>query len=231
MRDADTLIRMERIPSQAPRETQGIDSAYLQVRELILSGELTPGSWLREKTLADRIGVSRTPIREALRRLSAEGLIELSPNKGAQVTSFTTEELASLFDIRAVFEPHAALLGVPKMTDDDVESLAELAATMEERVREGRLGELGALNNAFHELFVERCGNRHFASALHALMRPAVVTQTFHNYSAEALHRSMVHHAELVSASRVRDGEWAEAVMRAHLLSARHAVGAMHAEA
>ncbi|WP_051478556.1 GntR family transcriptional regulator [Arthrobacter sp. H5] len=211
-----------------PRDRELDEGTYAQVRALITSGELAAGSWLREKTLAERIGVSRTPIREALNRLSAEGMVEISRNKGAQVVSFTPDDVAGLYDVRAGFEPHAALLAVPRLTDQDVDRLAELAAAMEEAVRSGQLDSLSALNSAFHGLFVDRCGNRHFATALQTLMRPAVVAHTFRKYSPEALNRSMLHHAELVAAARARDGEWAEAIMRTHILAARNAAGARH---
>lgn len=203
------------------------DSAYGQVRSMIASGELAAGSWLRETTLADRIGVSRTPIREALNRLAAEGLVELSRNKGAQVVSFSPDDVAGLYDVRAGFEPHAVLLSVPKLTDDDITELASLSERMEAVVAEGGdLAGLSALNAAFHGIFIERCGNRHVATALQSVMRPAVVAHTFRKYSAEALRRSMQHHAELVAAAAARDGEWAESVMRTHILAARNAAGA-----
>lgn len=216
------MVGMEQPTSQAePLD----DSAYARIRELIASGELEPGSWLREAALAARMGVSRTPIREALSRLAAEGIVELSRNKGAQVVSFSGKDVADLYDVRAGFEPHAALLAVPRLTDADVDRLAELADAMEAAVRSGSLEGLGALNNEFHGIFVQRCGNRHFAAALQSLMRPAVVAHTFLRYSPEALQRSMSHHSELVAAARSRDGEWAEAAMRTHILAARNAAG------
>ncbi|WP_151724049.1 GntR family transcriptional regulator [Arthrobacter luteolus] len=202
------------------------DSAYARLRTLITSGDIAPGARLREAALAARLGVSRTPVREALNRLAAEGIVEISRNKGAQVVSFTPEDVAGLYDVRAGFEPHAALLAVPRLTDDDVEHLAELNSRMEAAAAAGDLAALGALNNEFHGIFVDRCGNRHFAIALQTLMRPAVVAHTFGKYSPEALRRSMLHHAELVAAARARDGEWAEAVMRTHILAARNAAGA-----
>lgn len=211
--------------SPAPADAAD-ESPYTRLRALIASGDVAPGSWLREAALAERLGVSRTPVREALNRLAAEGIVEISRNKGAQVVSFTPEDVAGLYDVRAGFEPHAALLAVPRLSDDDVERLAGLNTAMEAAAAEGDLRTLGALNNEFHGVFVERCGNRHFAVALQTLMRPAVVAHTFGKYSPEALHRSMHHHAELVAAARARDGEWAEAVMRTHILAARNAAGA-----
>ncbi|ALE93874.1 hypothetical protein AOC05_01015 [Arthrobacter alpinus] len=191
---------------------------------MLASGILPPGAWLREKTLAESIGVSRTPIREAIKRLAAEGLVEISRNKGAQVVSFSAGDIADLYDVRAGFEPHAALLSVPHLTDVDVERLELLANQMEEAVRAGRHNELSALNGAFHGIFVELCGNRHLSIALRAILRPTMVAHTFMSYTPEELKRSMQHHAELVAAAKARDGEWAEAVMRVHILAARNAV-------
>lgn len=79
------------------------------------------------------------------------------------------------------------------------------------------------LNNAFHAVFIREANNRHLALAIKTLTRPVSVVRTFQAYSTRGLERSMRHHAELVEAARLGDGEWAEAVMRAHILSARHA--------
>lgn len=215
---------MTTTPAATPDAAGRDESAYQQLRAAIAAGDIEPGSWLRETALAERLGVSRTPVREAIRRLASDGMVEISRHKGAQVVSFTPEDLAGLYDIRAQFEPHATLLAVPLLSDGDVETLASLSSTMEQRVRDGRLEDLGTLNNAFHEVFVARCGNRYFTSALNSLMRPAVVAQTFRQYDSAALERSMRHHAELVVAARARDGEWAESVMRTHILAARNAV-------
>jgi DNA-binding GntR family transcriptional regulator len=199
------------------------ERAYARVLSMITSGELSAGSWLREKTLAEMTGVSRTPVRQALNRLGAEGLVELSRNRGAQVVSFSSADIAALYDVRARFEPEAVRLAVPRMSSDDLRRLAQLSDQMEKVVREGSDPErLTALNTDFHGLFMERCGNRHLVTALQAVLRPAIVTRTFRQYDERALHRSMLHHAELVEAAEAGDGEWAEAVMRAHILAARH---------
>jgi DNA-binding GntR family transcriptional regulator len=203
------------------------ERAYTALLGRISAGELSAGERLLEQSLAEAIGVSRTPVRDALRRLAAEGMVDIHPNRGAQVVSFTPEDVAALYAMRAEFEPVAARLSVPLLTDDDRRRLAVLAAQMEAVVDEGRdPGELTTLNNAFHAVFVDGAGNRHLAIALQALFRPAVVTRTFRRYDERALRRSMQHHAELVEAAEARDGQWAEAVMRAHILSARHATHA-----
>lgn len=207
--------------------TDAADRAYSQVLGMIASGELSAGSRLPEKALADITGVSRTPVRQALNRLGAEGVVELSRNKGAQVVSFSPSDIAALYEVRAQFEPQAVRLAVPRMTEGDRDQLAQMSSQMEAVTREGSNPEqLTELNNSFHGLFLERCGNRHLITALQAVMRPAIVTRTFRQYDERALRRSMMHHAELVDAAQAKDGEWAEAVMRAHILAARHITGA-----
>ncbi|WP_326965933.1 FCD domain-containing protein [Arthrobacter sp. CG_A4] len=224
----EPVPEMDKAAMSGPgEETHKADeTAYAQLRSIIVAGELPAGTWLRETSLAERMGVSRTPVREALNRLAAEGLVEISRNKGAQIFSFSPEDVTELYDVRAGFEPHAARLAVPRLDNDDVAHLAALSARMEEAVAAGKLSELNALNSPFHGIFVEQCGNRHFAMALQAVMRPALVAHTFRIYSPEALKRSMLHHAELVAAAEARDGEWAEVIMRQHIRAAKNAAGA-----
>lgn len=209
-----------------PSAADASERAYAALLSRISSGEIGAGERLFEQSLAQDLGLSRTPVRDALKRLAAEGLVDIEPHRGAQVISFTPEDVAALYSMRAEFEPVATRLAVPRMSDDDVQLLAELSERMERVVADGTdPGGLTALNNQFHAVFVEGSGNRHLSIALRALFRPAVVSRTFRTYTPRALERSMQHHAELVEAAAARDGEWAEAVMRAHVLSARHVTG------
>lgn len=213
-------------PSPGPGQPSRADSsdrAYAALFARISEGTIRAGDRLFEQSLAADLGVSRTPVRDALKRLAAEGLVDIEPHRGAQVVSFTPEDVASLYALRAEFEPVAARLAVPTMSEPEVARLSDLAARMEQIVAGGTdAGGLTVLNNEFHAVFVEGAGSRHLSIALQALFRPAVVTKTFRTYDRRALERSMQHHAELVEAAAARDGEWAEAVMRAHILSARH---------
>ncbi|WP_161958465.1 GntR family transcriptional regulator [Ornithinimicrobium cavernae] len=213
-------------PAGVESEAQdAAERAYRAVLALIVTGEASEGTWLRETTLAEQIGVSRTPVRQALNRLAAEGAVELRPHRGAQVASFSPEEMASLYDLRARFEPLAARLAVERLSAQDVEELVGLAAQMEALVGAGEPdpAELARLNDQFHAVFIREAGNRHLTLAIQTVTRPVFVARTFQTYSRHALERSMRHHAELVDAARLRDGEWAEAIMRAHILAARHA--------
>lgn len=200
------------------------DIAYRSILDLILRGEVGFGERLVEKSLVAASGVSRTPVRQALNRLAAEGVVDISRNKGAHVATFTDEDVRSLLDVRARFESQAAGLAVERLTEEDLDRLAALAREMEELV-EGEYDpfELSRLNNAFHTVFIEKCGNRHLALAIQSLVMPAMVARTYGRYTPGALRRSMHHHAELVVAAAAGDAVWVESAMRTHILAARHA--------
>ncbi|MCK0112679.1 GntR family transcriptional regulator [Ornithinimicrobium sp. F0845] len=209
-----------------PSSGDASDRVYAELLARISEGQFAAGERLYEQALAQDLGVSRTPVRDALKRLAAEGLVDTTPNKGAQVVSFTAEDTVALYDLRAQFEPVACRLAVPRLSEDDLAELEDLDARMQAIVAGGQdPAELTRLNNRFHAIFVERCGNRHLSIALQALFRPAVVTRTFRQYSPRSLERSMQAHQQLVEAARAGDGEWAESVMRSHILSTRHATG------
>ena len=100
------------------------------LRELILGGELAPGARLGEVELAERLGVSRTPVREALSRLAAEGIVEIQANRGARVATWTVAELEGVFDLRSTIEPELTAYAVPAAGPDDVAELDDLAQRM-----------------------------------------------------------------------------------------------------
>src|SRR3954466_12466577 len=110
--------------------TRASERAIGTVRELILRGELTAGTRLGEVELAERLGVSRTPVREALSRLAAEGLVGIAPNPGARGAPWSVAELEGVFDLRASLEPQLTGFAVARATPEDVAELEELAQRM-----------------------------------------------------------------------------------------------------
>lgn len=200
------------------------EQAAESLRDEILSGAIASGTRLGEAELAGRLAVSRTPIREALSRLAAEGLVELSPNRGARVATWTADQLREIFELRLLLEPHAVRQAVPKLTAAQLDELHELATAMSRVGRPGRAQDLTALfelNRAFHGLFIDAAGSPPLAGALRGVTHASVVHQNFHDYRPDALRRSLHHHVEMVAAARAGDGDWAEAIMRAHLYNAR----------
>ncbi len=194
------------------------------LRELILAGELAPGARLGEVELADRLGVSRTPVREALSRLAAEGIVEIQPNRGARVATWTVAELEGVFDLRSTIEPELTAHAVPAASADDLAELDDLAHRMIDVGRPGPAQDLDALvplNRAFHDRLVALADHSTLATALAAAIHPPIVLRNFHAYDEASLRRSLAHHVEIVAAMRAGDAVWARAVMTAHIHNAR----------
>ena len=194
------------------------------VRELILRGDFPAGARLGEVELAERLGVSRTPVREALGRLAAEGLVEIVPNRGARVPSWTVAELEGVFDLRTALEPRLTALAVPRATAADVAALEELAEAMLDVGAPGPDQDLDAivpLNREFHGRLVALADQPVMASALSGAIHAPIVLRNFHTYDEASLRHSLAHHVEIVAAVRAVDPAWAQAVMTAHIRNAR----------
>ncbi|MGY1619006.1 GntR family transcriptional regulator [Geodermatophilus sp. SYSU D00691] len=206
------------------RSLTSAERTLATLRELILDGDLRPGTRLGEVELAERLGVSRTPVREALTRLAAEGLVDLARNRGARVATWTVAELEGVFDLRASLEPRLTGFAVTRATPQDVDDLEELAQRMLVVGLPGPGQDLDALvplNRAFHDRLVALADHPALATALAAAIHPPIVLRNFHTYDEASLRRSLAHHAEIVAAVRAGDAEWARAVMTAHISNAR----------
>ncbi len=211
-------------PAGASRASERAQAA---LREAILRGELAAGARLGEVELAERLGVSRTPVREALSRLAAEGLVEVHPHRGARVVSFSAQDLDGIFDVRLALEPRATGRAAARITDADLDALDDLAQRMLVVGAPGPDQDLDALvplNRDFHARLLDVADAPALAAALGNVVHTPVVLRTFHTYDAASLARSLAHHAEIAAALRAGDADWAAAVMRSHLGNARAAM-------
>ncbi|PRZ42811.1 DNA-binding GntR family transcriptional regulator [Antricoccus suffuscus] len=193
---------------------------YATVRREILSGRRVSDSWLREGDIADELGVSRTPVREALRRLTAEGLVRHEFNRGVRVETWSSKQLEEIFSMRYVLEPWACSLAATAGLIEIAE-LDSLASAMDEAVSDTPdFAQLTTLNNAFHRHIVEGSGNSQLASVIASIIQVPLVHRTFEQYSARSLRRSLAHHHELVDALSAHDPQWAQSVMQSHVRAA-----------
>lgn len=201
-------------------------SAYEAIRAAILSGEFGRGERLREEALAALAGVSRTPVREALRRLDAEGLVEFTPNRGARVTARSAQELHELYEMRAMLEGYGARLAATRIRPEELEELALLAQRMERLSRQGASAadEMTVLNGRFHQSIVRTSRNAQLDSLVRGMMDVPLITHTFQRYSLSRMRASTAQHNEVVEAFRAGDSVWAESVMRTHIIAARSTV-------
>jgi DNA-binding GntR family transcriptional regulator len=206
----------------------GSESVLDGLRGLILGGHYAAGSRLGEVELAETLGVSRTPIREALRLLASEGLVELTPNKGARVMAWTTAELEEVFALRAQVEGLAARRAAERVGPAELDQLERLAVAHAEATAAGPdwdLDRVYELNSQFHAGVVRAAaGGTSLTSVVGSLVHSAVLHRTLHTFDEVAMERSSRHHLEIVAALRNRDPDWAECVMRSHLLAARAAL-------
>jgi DNA-binding GntR family transcriptional regulator len=200
--------------------------AYEEIRRRIFAGDYPAGVRLREDELSAAIGVSRTPIREALRRLDAEGIVVNVPNRGAHVASWTDAELNDIFEIRALLESYAARRAATRLTAAELDRLDELSdemdAYLDKLPSDEHYARITRLNTEFHQLIMESAGSPLLGSLATSTIQIPLMHRTFRRYSRRALERSFDHHRELVEACRARDAVWAESIMRSHILSARH---------
>jgi len=200
------------------------EKAYLTVRERILSGAYPAAARLTEQEIATASGVSRTPVREALRRLQAEGYVTASANQGAVVAEWTAEDMNDVFELRALLEPYGAARAATRISAEGIAQLRELADSQyrESEIRDaGFIERLGELNSRFHRLVQAFSGNVRLSKLMPVLVEAPLVLKTFARYSPAELLRSAQHHLEIVSALEAHDAEWAAAVMRAHILAAQ----------
>ena len=203
---------------------QAASSAYTALRAAILRGDYRFGVRLGEVELAKALGTSRTPVREALRLLSADGLVTVLPNKGARVASWSAQDLDEIYELRALLEGFAARTAAERAEASVLDRLDDLCEEMQRISRPGHerdLNKLTELNADFHRAILVASGNKRLEGLIDTLVQVPLVMRTFSRYSEEDLERSQKQHVELVLALRHGDRMWAESVMRAHILSAR----------
>ncbi len=198
--------------------------AYAAARDGIIDGRYPPGSRITEQEIAEAAGVSRTPVREALQRLQAEGLVRFAPHQGAFVTDWSHSDAEDIFELRALLEAFAAQRAATYASDEQLDDLRRLAESQHREAsarRAGYLERIADLNSRFHQLLQDAAGSVRLKNLLATLAEAPLVLQTFREYSADDLVRSSQHHLDIVEALEARDGEWAANIMRSHVLAAR----------
>lgn len=198
--------------------------AYEVLRSEIIEGRYAPGDRITEADIAEKAEVSRTPVREALRRLEAEGLIRFVPNQGAFVSSWGDDVVEETFELRALLEGYAAKLCALRSDEAQQKQLRKLAERQlkeSESRKQGYLKRITDLNEEFHQVIMDAADSEQLRSMLGLLNNAPLVFQTFRDYSKADLIRSAHHHLELVEAIEAHDSEWAASVMRSHLVAAK----------
>ena len=190
---------------------------YEHLREQILADELSPGTELQEVALAEQLGVSRGPIREAIGRLAAEGLVTVRPRRGAVVRSLSKDEFLELYQVREALEMMAVRLAVPRLGPAEIARLEELIAAMDDHAAHGRVAEFFEANVAFHATLFEVSGNGRlqelYGQLLGQMGRFRMRSLTLRGN----LQRSVAEHRAILRAAKRGDAERAAHLMSEHI--------------
>lgn len=202
-----------------------VEKVYNFLYSAIASGRLRPGSHLAEEQVAEELGVSRTPVREAIRKLETDGLVVLTRNSGADVALLGDDEIAETFHLRAMLEGYAAERAATRITPDQLVALDDLAARLAETPRTGEgsaILESGRLNAAFHLAIAEAAQSGKLLALIRALVHLPLTIMHQQGWAAQ-LARSTGYrdHEQIIEALRQRDPILARARMQLHILNAR----------
>ena len=197
-----------------------------RLRALILTGEYGPDERLIEEQLAERLGVSRTPVRQALTMLEAEGLVEIEPNRGATVCSFSIDDVWDIYDLRAVLEGHAARRAAGRIERRELEYLRELTGEMEGLAgrfddHEEEIRALVGLNQEFHWTIVEASRNRRLGRLINRTVEIPLMFKAFFWYTPHERTISNRYHRQILEALEKSDANRAETIMREHVYEGR----------
>ncbi|MEK8073071.1 GntR family transcriptional regulator [Rhodococcoides navarretei] len=202
---------------------RAVDRVYSHIRDGIIAGTYGPGARLGEVDIAELTETSRTPVREALRQLEMEGLVEVVPHRGARVYTWTADDLEEIYDLRMTLEAMAAARAARRIGDKDIDRLSELCDLMESAAANGQQLDLMAqLNDEFHAIVRTAAASTRLLTMLGAVIQFPLVMRTFHRYAPADVARSHAHHRDLVAALTSGDEIWADSVMRAHVRAAKH---------
>jgi DNA-binding GntR family transcriptional regulator len=193
------------------------ERAYHAIREMIVSLELRPGAVIDERALMERLGIGRTPTREALRRLAQERLVEVYPRRGMFVTSVEIRDLASLTEVRSLLESHVARLAAERATDEDRGALEALLDELESRA-DLDTSELMALDERIHRQVYSSAHNPFLESTLEEYYVLALRIWYLALDRTRELEQAVLGHRELLEAIRDGDADRAEDTMRRHVV-------------
>ncbi|MDA7428054.1 GntR family transcriptional regulator [Primorskyibacter aestuariivivens] len=194
------------------------NAAYARLMSDLRAGRLHPGDRLRETELAERLGMSRTPVREAIRQMEADGIVTHVPRQGASIRRLDYAEVMELYEMRAVLEGTAARLAARAASDIEIVELLDMNQQL------GALGnvpEAFQLNRRFHSALLEAARNRFLTRSIQALQKSLLILGPSTLTQSDRAEKAVREHARVLDAIKARDGACAETAMRAHIEAAQ----------
>lgn len=193
------------------------DVVFITLREAILKGDIEPGERLMELDLANKLGVSRTPIREAIRKLELEGLVKMAPRKGAEVAEITLEDLRDVLEVRKNLEELAVSLACNRATEDDIDRIRKCNAAFIESLSTNNLTKMAEADEAFHDAIYEMTGNKRLIQIINNLR------EQMYRYRLECIkdvdmrNTLVEEHNELIEKIKSKNAESAKKIVQIHI--------------
>lgn len=193
------------------------DVVFNTLRDAILTGQLVPGERLMENQLADKLGVSRTPVREALRMLELENLVELVPRKGAQVLDMSEKDIVNILEVRSALEGLATSLACKKMTKEDLQQLKALEADFERAVADNDVERFVDIDEDFHDLIFAATENDKLISIFKNLRIQLYRYRMAQAKNDTSMSTIVAHHRSILRAIENHDGDEGASVAQGHI--------------
>jgi DNA-binding GntR family transcriptional regulator len=204
---------------------QGSDKAYEVLRQRLIGGQYKPGTQLKEEPLAREFGLSRTPVRAALKRLVADGLATADAGQGIHVAQWTDWDIEETFQLRMLLEPYAASLAATRGGDELVVKLKASNQLMESAMNkrgEDSVAQIQEANRSFHRALLDASGSPRLRTILETMIDMPIIVRSFYLSTPSDLEQSLHHHQDLTVAAEAKDGELAKQVMQLHLRMSYH---------
>ncbi|MEJ2470623.1 MAG: GntR family transcriptional regulator [Desulfuromonadales bacterium] len=184
------------------------------IRDAILKGTLKPGERVSEPELAERFGISRTPIREAFRQLESEGYLKVIPRKGAVVASLSERDVEEFYTIKIILEGFAARMAAEKLTDKDIERLEAINNRLAEIAKQGDVKNFFRVHNEFHEMFIKAAGNERLSEMINQLVMKFKRLRLASLSQPGRMEISVEQHRNMIQAFKTHDGDRADNLVR-----------------
>ena len=195
-----------------------------RLRSMIASGMLAPGSWIDEQKLAEDLGVSRTPFREAIRILASEGLLRVEPRRGCYVTQLSEKDLDDIFPLMAMLEGRCAFEAAQRAKDEDIRTLDALHTKLEKFAMAEKINEYYATNKEIHLAIQALAGNEWLTRMLQDLRKILNLSRHRSLHQKGRIAESCKEHLSIFHALRAKDAKAAEDAMKNHILRQRDAL-------
>ncbi|WP_353131939.1 GntR family transcriptional regulator [Limnohabitans sp.] len=200
------------------------DDVASQLRKYIFDGELRPGSFIDEVTLCELWSISRTPLREALKVLTAEGLVRHEPRRGCFVNEVTQQDLDDIFPVIALLEGRCAFDATQRATPADVQALEVWHQRLQQHAEAGRINDYYEVNFAIHEAIIQLANNKWLAQTIDGLRKILKLARLQQLHAPGRLKQSLAEHLAIFAALKAGDAAGADTAMRNHLLQQREAL-------